>query len=516
MSKHYDVVVLGAGIGALSIAALLARRSWRVLVLGQGFRPAHYTFDGLSLARRPFTFLAGGTPVWRRILVELAQSQMFRRRARSPDPMLQIFEPRQRTSIPTDEALLAREIDREFPEVRRVVDELNAEVARANAAADLAIDDDVVWSPGTFWERRETARAAAGLPYRRERERDLLAEFPRGHAFRDLVEVPASFASDLGTRLPPFALARLHRAWTHRLLELERGEDDLVDFLVERVRAHGGEALLSGQASQIVVRSGRVTGIRFDGDDEATGVQFVVTDLTSSALLDLASEYRPSRRALDARPRVEVESQRFVTSLVVRDEGLPAPLAHEAFLLPGTHGDQPLVHVQKSPIGSAMPGLTLLVAEARVLPSHAFDSRERSRVRAAIVASIERYLPYIERHYVLIDSPHDGLPLWDYRSGARALVDRAALRSGGGSVDAEAMRPLFRVDDAAGASLDGLGGEPMRFPLAGTFGVGQSILPQLGQEGELLAAWGGARVITRTDRRKEKMRREMWSKVELG
>ena len=39
MAKHYDVVVLGAGIGALTAAALLARRSWRVLVLGQGWRP---------------------------------------------------------------------------------------------------------------------------------------------------------------------------------------------------------------------------------------------------------------------------------------------------------------------------------------------------------------------------------------------------------------------------------------------------------------------------------------------
>jgi hypothetical protein len=46
--------------------------------------------------------------------------------------------------------------------------------------------------------------------------------------------------------------------------------------------------------------------------------------------------------------------------------------------------------------------------------------------------------------------------------------------------------------------------------------VGPSTLPALGQEGELLAAWSAARMITRTDKRKERMRREMWSKVELG
>jgi hypothetical protein len=46
--------------------------------------------------------------------------------------------------------------------------------------------------------------------------------------------------------------------------------------------------------------------------------------------------------------------------------------------------------------------------------------------------------------------------------------------------------------------------------------VGPSALPALGQEGEVLAALGAARLITRTDRRKERMRREMWSKIELG
>jgi hypothetical protein len=64
--------------------------------------------------------------------------------------------------------------------------------------------------------------------------------------------------------------------------------------------------------------------------------------------------------------------------------------------------------------------------------------------------------------------------------------------------------------------LHGLAGEPLRTGLGNVFVTGRSTLPALGQEGELLAAWGVARVITRTDRRKEQMLREMWSKVELS
>src|SRR5215472_713137 len=165
MSKHYDVAVLGAGIGALTAAALLARRSWRVLVLGQGWRPPAYQYEAVTLARRPFTFLAGSSPAWGRILVELAQSQTFRRRVVPLDPMFQVLAPKLRLEVPPDVQLFAREIDRTFPEVRRIVDELYAELARTNAAADAAFERDVVWPPGSFWERRETERVAAGLPH---------------------------------------------------------------------------------------------------------------------------------------------------------------------------------------------------------------------------------------------------------------------------------------------------------------------------------------------------------------
>ena len=120
MSKHYDVAILGAGVGALTAAALLARRSWRVLVLGQGWRPPTYQYDGVTLARRPFAFLAGSSPAWSRVLVELAQSQTFRRRTLALDPMFQVLARRLRLEVPPEVQLFGKEIDRVFPEVRRI------------------------------------------------------------------------------------------------------------------------------------------------------------------------------------------------------------------------------------------------------------------------------------------------------------------------------------------------------------------------------------------------------------
>ncbi len=541
-AKHFDVIVLGRSIGALTAAALLARRDFTVLVLGQGERASTYGQGRRVLLRRAFTMLAASSPTWRKVVVELAQSQTWKRRVVPASPMMQVLKPRRRIDVPPDMALFGREIDREYPELRRLVDELYGDLARVNAVADEAFEHDAVWPPGTFWERRETNRWASLLPHARaEPDADLLAEFPRGHPFRQIVTASVLFATHLSSLPPPFAVARLHGAWTRGVDTLARGEEELEEFLVDRITAHGGRCLFEDRAAAIHVRRGSSSGVLIDGDAAPTGASFVLSDLDGEALAALAGGEGIHKRAQREWPRITSSAGRFVVSLVVRREGLPEPLGPEAFVLPGdrplvrgraaTSGrsappaQRPTIHLQRvgrtsssmglrpaEPGSAPYPGESadeeLLVAEI-LLPDRGPLAREDAR--QAVLTTLAAELPFLERHLVVVDSVHDGLPVWVWEGGRRRSIDRATLR--GASAAPEPMLRQLEVDPPG---YLGLAGEPIRGPIERTLLLGRSVLPGLGQEGELLAAWGAARLVTRTDRRKERMRRDMWSKVEIG
>jgi phytoene dehydrogenase-like protein len=521
-SRYYDVVVLGRSLGALTAAALLARRDFRVLLLGQGQRPQTYRYERRLLARRPFALLAGSSPVFRRVLEELAQIPQFRRRVQNLDPMFTLLMDGRRIEVPPDMDLFAREVDREFPEVRQLVDELYTTITHVNAGVDAAFDRDGIWPPATLWERLETGRIAYSLPFvRGDRTHDLLGKFPRGHAFRELVTIPAQFASHLSlpaAELPSLALARLHGAWTRGISALAQSEEELSDFLIERIEAHGGVCDLSGRARALIVQRGAVRGVAPDGADETLGAGAVICDQLGETLAELSGGQGITKSALRDWPRVSSEAGRFVTSVVVKRGLLPAPLGRIAFILPKSEGRRdprrPTLRLETldptqfpDPHADAADEM-LLVAEMLLPARGALTLLE---AREAVLTSLREALPFLDEHLVCVDSPHDGLPLYDYRGGSRREIERVHLTRAASSP--EPMERLYAVDRRG--YLD-ISAEPLRGPIRGSYLVGKTVLPAFGQEGEVIAGASVARIITRKDRARQRMRHQMWSRAETS
>jgi len=483
-------------------------------LLGQGQYGQTYRFEEQVLCRRSFTLLAGSSPTWRRILHELAQSPQFRRRATPLDPMFVVLSEGRRIEVPPDMELFGREIEREFPEVRQLVDELYGSVATVNAAADGAFERDALWPPGNLWERFETGRIAGGLPL----AIDLLGKFPSGHAYREITTIPASFASNsaiLGGDFPAFALARLHGAWTRGVQALARGEDELAEFLCERIAAHGGVLELNRRATSLVTRRGVAIGVLEDGEEAITGAGAVLSDQSGETLAALSGGEGVTKSARDDWPRLSAEAGRFVVSLVVNTRGLPGPLSKEAFVVPTERKRKdprhPTVHLQRFEASAfserkQAKDETLLVAEA-ILPTR--GPLTLLEAREAVLGTLRDALPFLDEHLLIVDSAHDGLPLYDHRSGTRREIDRMHLR--GTTPSAEPMERLWKVEPTGYLEV---AGEPIRGPIPNTYLVGKTVLPGLGQEGELMAAFGAARLITRKDGARQKMRRQMWRKIE--
>lgn len=511
--RHYDVVVLGRSLGALVTAALLSRRDFRVLVIGQGARPPSYAFERHVLRRSAFSLLAGSSPVWKRILGELAQTQAFRRRMQPLDPMASLLLPAQRIALPPDDELFSRELERELPEVKRTIDELHAELADLHAAADAAFERDATWPPGGFWERRETARLASMLPYvRAESTKGPLDDLPPTHRYRTVARTLARFASDLAGELPPFALARLYGSWLRGPSAFARGEDEIDELLLERIQAHGGVLRLEDRVSRIHLRGGAVASVMIDGDLAPTGASFVVSDQTGSDLVELSGgEGMPAEW-----PRPERAAGRFVMSLVVRSQALPRPLGREVMVLPSLDERRPPLHLVRldpamEPEAPSQAGIESLLVAELLLPLTKPGPVSLGEAREYVIGTLAEQLPFLDLHLVVADSPHDGRPAWKWADGRRVDVERVHLQRA--SARAEPMQPQYAF---ATPGWLGLAGEPVRGPIPRTFLAGSSVLPALGQEGQLLAAWSVARIITRADRHKERIRKAMWSRVEIG
>jgi hypothetical protein len=521
VDKYYDIIVIGRSLGALATAALLARRDFTVLVVGQARRSADYQHDGKTLRRRAFTLLVERSPVWRRVLGELAQTQTWKRRVTPLDPMLQVLMEGRRFEIPPDGSYFDREVDREFPESRRLLADLYANFSRVTAAADAAFEEEAIWPPGKFMERRRTGRVASQLPYARaEPHADLLGEFPRRHVYRHIVAESARFATDLASPLPAFAVARLHGAWTRGVSALRGGEVELDELFLQRIGQNGGIQLLNERVASIEVRRGAVAGVVLDGDAHPMGAGFVITDLTGEEIAGLTGGAGISKKAQREWPRIIPTTARFVVSLLVRRAGVPEPLGAEVLVLGsaysgaysggGREAPLPPIHLQR--YETSDPAEVLLVAE--VLRGER-DGSPMTELRGRIVRRLCAELPFLERHLLVVDSVHDGLPLWRYEGDGSAVtrpleVERTRLYDA--APHAEPMDRQLEVDPPG---YLGLSGEPLRGPIDRTLLVGPSVLPALGQEGRLLAALGAVRLVSQSDQRKARMRRERWTKLEI-
>ncbi len=515
--SSYDVVLLGLSLEPLVTAALLAKRGFRVLVLGQGELPPSYSVGGIVLPRAPFTFDAAHSPVARRILAELALSQLFRRRSVAFDPSLQVVLPRHRFDLSLDDPTLDREIARELPTVRRAVEDFHRQLARHAERVDPLFERDLVWPPDGFFERRELQRMLPSFPFERDGGGpDPLAELPERNAFRLIFDAPSRAFSSLDpSQIPTFAVERLYGAWRRGAVKLAGGFDWLHRTLIDRIQTHGGEVRVTERAERILVRRGAAEGVMLTSG-ESVGAGFLVHGQEVAALLRIL----PDRSALDPLfERVGEPSPRFfryTLHVLLRAEGVPEGMARDVLFVRdparprvgenflrievddgwghGSRGDGPSERARLT-VEALLPRRGV-----EEIPGYVATQRER------ILAALGELVPFLPDHAELIDSPHDGREAQNLVTGALHAAEEPWARG---------PRTMRAVYGYPVRGLLGVAGLPPRTPVRRLLLCGRHNLPGLGLEGSLVAAWSAARIVTRNDRRRDWMRRGLWTRMEL-
>ncbi|MBW2460690.1 MAG: hypothetical protein JRH11_03525 [Deltaproteobacteria bacterium] len=507
--NYFDAVVLGARIGPLVCAGLLAKRGFRVLVVAGDEAPASYTVGAFQLPREPFTFLGAQTPIARRIFAELGLQQSFRRRARTIDPPFGLAMPGHRFDVPADQGALEREIEREFPNVKRPIADFFRHIEEENASLDSFFGRDLPWAAHGFMERRELARAAAHLPFDKVGENlDPLGDLPTNHPFRQAALIPVHSASHLDCH-PANALmrSRLFASWRRSPAIFDGGWAGLRGLLIDKIRACGGEVREREKTSRVLTTRTTAKGVLLSNSDEPVGAGFVISGRPLSRALRLFEDRRSFEHIFETHGEPRARFYRYTLNVVLPREAVPSGLARDTFYLRSCDnelwGDN-LLRIQRTDVGS--DAHRALVVEA-LLPRRGVEevSGYLDGAREHIISSLSDLMPFMREACVLVDSPHDGRP-----------------PSGPDGEDLEVEEPWARGPRSMRAihgypvpGTLGIGGLPQKTPVRRFLVCSEQVLPGLGEEGELLTAWSAARFVTRADKRKERMRRGLWTKAEL-
>jgi phytoene dehydrogenase-like protein len=497
IGNHYDVIVLGTHIGPLCAGALLARRGFRVLVLGQYEPPPTYTLpDGNVVPRNPLTFTVAASPVARAVFAELALGPVFRRRATVPEPAFQVALPHHRLDLSPDEESLDREVAREMPEARQAIADFHRFVRRATAALDRVLERDLTWPPESFFERRAFARATTDLPFDRQGAgRDPLAELGDTHPFRWVVHAPVRFIDGMDPDYPtPLRLVRLYGSALAGSAAIDGGERALADMVIGKLQSSGGTVRERDRADAIVVQRGAAVGVRLAGSGEVLGASHVVYGGDVARLGRLLDDHRPLEEVYERLGEPQPRWYRYAMNVLLERGGLPEPMARDVYFVRDPRrplAAENLLHVQRGPEsdgGRQWISVEVLLPRRAVedLPAYLDGLRER------VFASLGELIPFLGRSVVLVDSPHDGRPVQDVRGG-RTLAPREPWARG-----PRTMRIVYGYPVPGPLGVCGM---PSRLSLRHLLLCGTQTVPGLGLEGALVAAASTARLVTAADRR---------------
>jgi phytoene dehydrogenase-like protein len=479
-----------------------------VLLIGHGTLPPSYKSGPWTLPRRPFLFLPTHAPIARRVFGELALGPKFRRRSDGSGMSAQIVLPDRRFTLFPGAALDA-EIAREFGDQKRHIDEFHSRVLAANDELDALTSRDLVWPPGGFFEKRELARALESVTLARaDRQRALDELMPESNPFRVVVNALARFSDGMDPDHQDAARVLRHYGhWLRGPALLDEGEAALHTLVHESLVAHGAEIRATDRVEAIVLRRGEVSGVRLRESGLEVGTGFVCAGIEIRELARLLPNRRPFEELFERLGEPQPRHFRYTVNFVLDKRGVLPGMSSHVFLRSAPSHNPPsateALWIEQRPLDDDH---VLWCVEA-LIPRRELEGPAEflDQARRKILDAIRELAPFVDRHLVWIDSPHDMRDAEDVKKNA--LVPSLEPWSRG----PRTMRIVYGYPVSSALGFAAFGA---RTPVKKLLLASEQVVPGLGLEGELLSAWSCARIVTRSASRRW-MRRRISSRAEL-
>jgi len=491
-TNFYDVIVCGGEIGGLLAGALLARRGFRVMVLGH--EPASATFDlggGVTLSAAPALLPPVDEPPIARVLKELDITAHVKRKTMTADPAFCLALPGQKLDILRDRAAQERELSRAFGAAGGSVGTVMERLQSAARLLDPVFASAITLPPNGFWERREVGRLRSLLP---KPTTDLFAPLPLEHPFRVMAALPAVHGAALVAHdVGPISEARAFDVARRGEHTLEGGLAALQALLFARLEMFGADRRERLTPAEVVVRRGRVAGLRVRPRDETIGCHHLLWSGSTASLAAAlpADAVAPHKRPAPAR----VTGYSYGIAALVEPKAV-SDLPPRVFAISDPSRalvEDNAIAITVVPPSPRDPRQIPVWLECGV-PAHLADAGPSylRALRGRVTHVVRRLLPEFARHLIVLGSPYDGLPA--ERRGTPVPESTPAATLPTAALPALVSPPTPRSLEVVGA--------PHATAVKNLFLVGRENLPGLGLEGALISGWGCARLVSSGPARK--------------